>query len=215
MTQNFLKDIDIRIRKLTEDKSYKLECVFNLGVELGRYLEKEKLSDLRLNFFSEVEEKSDVQLKFRDLHKKVCELLERLVKASIKEQILKSKFREWTVGINRLNGNTSEFDPSIVQKRYVQFTSSRKGEGEHFIACFELQGKIRDLFDKHNQPINFEITVDNDDLEDSVSISKEKQIDSLYGCMASYNCDFSKKGLEEYSQFVNSLEKSLLLILFE
>ena len=215
MTQNFADAFDARIRELTEDRKYKLEDVFNLGVELGRCLEKENLSDLRLSYFSETEEKLDLRKNFGQLHRKVCDWLERLVKASIKDQINQNNFGEWSIGFNRLYGNNGEFDPSVVKKRYVQFSSVRRGEGEHFIAYFELQGKIRSLFDKHNQPTNFEIIVDNDDGEDYVSISKEGQIDSLYGCMISYDCDLSKDSVDNYAKFVNDLEKSLLLMLLE
>lgn len=215
MTQNFANAFDARIRELTEDKKYKLEEVFNLGVELGRFLEKEKenLSDFRLSYFAETEEKSDLRKNFGQLHRKVCDWLERLVKASIKDQINQNKFGEWSIGFNRLYGNNGEFDPGIVQKRYVQFSSVRRGEGEHFIAYFELQGKVKDLFEKHKQPTNFEIIVDNDDGEDYVSISKVEEIDSLYGCMISYNCDLSTQGVEDYSKFINDLDKSLLLML--
>ena len=71
------------------------------------------------------------------------------------------------------------------------------------------------MFEKHNQPTNFEIIVDNDDGEDYVSISKERQIDSLYGCMISHNCDLTKESVDDYAKFVNDLEKSLLLMLLE
>ena len=215
MTQNYADAFDARIRELIEGGGYKIEDVFNLGVELGRCLEKENLSDLRLSYFAEAEEKSDLRKNFGQLHRKVCDWLERLVKASIKDQINQNKFGEWSIGFNRLYGNNGEFDPSVVKKRYVQFSTVRRGEGEHFIAYFELQGKIRDLFEKHNQPTNFEIIVDNDDGEDYVSISKEGQIDSLYGCMISYNCDLSKESVDDYAKFVNDLEKSLLLMLLE
>jgi hypothetical protein len=134
---------------------------------------------------------------------------------SIKEQIAKSNFRDWSVGFNRHYGNNGKFDASIVDKRYVQFESVRRGAGRHFIACFEVQGKLKTLFDKHNQPTEFEIIVDNDDGDDYVSISIKEQVDSLYGCMISYNCELNSEGVEGYSKFVNDLEKSLLLMLLE
>jgi len=215
MSHDFAKDIDAKVRKLTEERKYKAEDIFNLGVQLGRHLEKEKLADVRLSYFAEFDEKTQLRSEFGQLHKSVCDWLERLVRMSIKEQISESKFRDWSIGFNRLYGNNGEFDASIVEKRYVQFKSVRRGEGEHFIAFFEVQGKLKNLFEKHNQPTEFEIIVDNDDGDDYVSISKEEQIDSLYGCMISYNCELDREGLESYSKFVNELEKSLLLILLQ
>jgi hypothetical protein len=41
MSQDFAKDIDAKVRQLTEERKYKAEDIFNLGVQLGRYLEKE------------------------------------------------------------------------------------------------------------------------------------------------------------------------------
>ena len=215
MSQDFAKDIDAKVRQLTEDRKYKLEDIFNLGVQLGRHLEKEQIADVRLSYFAEFDEKTQLRSEFGQLHKSVCDWLERLVRMSIKEQISESKFRDWSIGFNRLYGNNGEFDASIVDKRCVQFKSVRRGEGEHFIAFFEVQGKLKNLFDKHNQPTEFEIIVDNDDGDDYVSISKEEQIDSLYGCMISYNCELNREGIDSYSKFVNELEKSLLLILLQ
>jgi hypothetical protein len=215
MSQDFAKDVDAKLRKLTEERKYKAEDIFNLGVQLGRHLEKEKLADVRLSYFAEFDEKTQLRSEFGQLHKSVCDWLERLVRMSIKEQISESKFRDWSIGFNRLYGNNGEFDANIVEKRYVQFKSVRRGEGEHFIAFFEVQGKLKNLFEKHNQPTKFEIILDNDDGDDYVSISKEQQIDSLYGCMISYNCELDREGVEIYSKFVNELEKSLLLILLQ
>lgn len=215
MSQDFAKDIDAKLRNLTEERKYKAEDIFNLGVQLGRHLEKEKLADVRLSYFAELDEKTQLRSEFGQLHKSVCDWLERLVRMSIKEQISASKFRDWSIGFNRLYGNNGEFDASIVEKRYVQFKSVRRGEGEHFIAFFEVQGKIKNLFERHKQPTEFEIIVDNDDGDDYVSISKEEQIDSLYGCMISYNCELDREGVESYSKFVDELEKSLLLILLQ
>jgi hypothetical protein len=215
MSQDFAKDIDAKVRQLTDERKYKAEDIFNLGVQLGRHLEKEKLADVRLSYFAEFDEKTQLRSEFGQLHKSVCDWLERLVRMSIKEQISESKFRDWSIGFNRLYGNNGEFDASIVEKRYVQFKSVRRGDGEHFIAFFEVQGKLKNLFEKHNQPTEFEIIVDNDDGDDYVSISKEEQIDSLYGCMISYNCELDREGVAGYSKFVNELEKSLLLILLQ
>jgi molybdopterin converting factor small subunit len=214
MSQEFAMDIDAKLRKLTEERKYKAEDIFNLGVQLGRHLEKEKLADVRLSYFAEFDEKTQLRSEFVKLHKSVCDWLERLVRMSIKEQISESKFRDWSIGFNRLYGNNGEFDASIVEKRYVQYKSVRRGEGEHFRAFFVVQGKLKNLFEKHNQPTEFEIIVDNDG-DDYVSISKEQQIDSLYGCMISYNCELDREGVESYSKFVNELEKSLLLILLQ
>jgi hypothetical protein len=215
MSQDFFKDIDKKLRQLTEDKKYKQEDIFNLGVQLGRHLEKERIADIRLSYFTEFDELTQLKRDFGKLHQNVCGWLEQLVRMSIKDQISESKFRDWSIGFNRLYGNNGEFDASIVKKRYVQFKSVRRGEGEHFIAFFEVKEKLKNLFEKHNQPTEFEIIVDNDDGDDYVSISKEEQIDSLYGCMISYNCELDREGVESYSKFVNELEKSLLLVLLQ
>lgn len=215
MSQNFAKDIDTQVRQLTEDEEYKAEDIFNLGVEHGRYLEKEKLAYIRPSYFAEFDEQTQLRDDFRQLNKSVSDSLERLVKMSIKEQIVKSNSRNWSIGFNRLHGNNGKFDASIVDKRYVQFKSVRRGKGEHFIACFEVQGKLKTLFDKHNQPTEFEIDVDNGDGDDYVSISMEDQVDSLYYCMISYNHELNRKNMDSYSKFVNELDKTLLLILLQ
>jgi len=215
MSQEFAMDIDAKLRKLTEERKYKAEDIFNLGVQLGRYLEKEKRADVRLDYFAEYDEKSQLESDFRQLHKSVCDWLERLVRMSIKMQIEESKFRNWSIGFNVLYRNNGEFDANIVDKRCVQFKSVSEGEDEHFIAFFEIQGTLKSLFEKYNQPITFEIIVDNVYGEDYILITKEDQIDWLNDCMISYNCELNKEDIDKYSIFVNELEKSLLFILLQ
>jgi hypothetical protein len=79
MANDFANTIDIKIRELTENSKYKLEDVFNLGVQLGRYLEKENLAYVRLSYFDEFDEKTQLRVDFRQLEKSVCNWLERLV----------------------------------------------------------------------------------------------------------------------------------------
>lgn len=215
MNQEFLKSIDDKVRQLVEGGSYDLEDVFNLGVELGRRLEKGNLDNIQLKIFEELGNQSKLDNDFRALRNKVCDWLELLVKASVKEHITESKFKNWTIGFNKLNVQDCVFEQNIVQKRHVQFLNFRRGDGEHFIAEFQLQGKLKSLFEKFNQPTFFEIIVDNDDGGDNVSITSEQQIHSLYGCTISYECTLNKQGVSDYQKFVNELNKSLLFLLLE
>lgn len=163
----------------------------------------------------DVDEQTQLKTKFRQQHKKVCDHLERLVKKSVKRQIVESKLQSWTIGFDTHYGDNGEFDTSIVQSTCVQFKGVRSGDGAHFIALFKIVGKLKSLFEKYNQPTEFEIIVDDENGDDYISISKERQIHSLYGCMISYNCELNREGIDNYSKFVDALDKSLLFTLIE
>ncbi len=167
------------------------------------------------NEAKDVDEQTQLISKFRQLHKKVCDHLERLVKASITKQIAESKLQSWSIGFDTHYGDNGEFDASIVQNSCVQFKGVKSGDGAHFIAIFKIDGKLKSLFEKYNQPTEFEITVDDENGDDYISISKERQIHALYGCIISYNCELSREGIDNYSKFVDALDKSLLFTLIE
>ncbi len=215
MSQDYIDDINSKVSQLAGNRHSTLEDIFNLGVQFGRYLEKNDLTNIRLRSFEQIEQETQLKVELIKLHETVCALLERLVKVSIKDQINQSSLREWSIGFNEVYGTSSEFDPSVVEKRCVQFSSVERGEGDHFIAHFFVQGKLRDLFEKHKQPDQFEIIVDNDHGYDSVSITEERQIDALNSCMIFQNCERSKSGVEGYTKFVNDLKKSLLFMYLE
>lgn len=215
MSQDYIDDINSKVSQLTGDRHSKLEDIFNLGVQLGRYLEKNDLINIRLRSFEQIDQETQLKDELRQLHKTVCVLLERLVKISIKDQINQSLRREWSIGFNKVYGTSSEFNPSVVERRYVQFSSVERGEGEYFIAHFSVQGKLRDLFEKYNQPNQFEFIVDNDYGYDSVSITEERQIDALHSFMIFQKCELSKHGVDGYTEFVNDLKKSLLFMCLE
>jgi len=214
MTEN-LKRIEAEILEKISNGDITSEFYFDAGVRIGRELQLNNLPDYRLELFKEIEDDKALKRKFSELHKKVCDWLERLVKLSIKDHISQNLYGVWTVGLDNTFLQNCVFDESIVEKRFVQYSNLRRGEGDHFIAFFTVEGKLKKIFEKHLQPIKFEIVVDNDDGGDNLTIKNLNQIESLYGCMANYNCNIDFQGVNEYENFVNEIEKCLLFILME
>ena len=216
MSSSEIKQIEYDIVKLAEDGELTNKSSFDLGVRLGRFLEKNSLDNVKLSYFEAQENAVILRQRFGTLHSRVLEQLEWLLHLSIKEHINISKFKSWSTGFDKRFNDDAFFGNEIESKRNVQFHSLSKGDTEyHFIANFLLTGKIAELFEKHNQPIHFQIVVDDDSGEGNVDIRAEKDLVKLYGLSAHYNCEFTDNGVDSYDKFVKALDKKLMLTKIE
>ena len=108
------------------------------------------------------------------------------------------------------------FAEVIETKRNVQFVKLSKGDTEHhFIANFVLTGKIAELFEKYRQPIHFQIVVDDEASEENIDILSDKDLSKFYGLSADYNCDITDSGVDDYENFVKSLDRRLIFMTIE
>jgi len=205
--------IEEELTKLMENGNLTVESSFNLGVRFGRYLQLNSINDFKLDYFKKQDNLYKLRLRVGKLNSKVLGHLEMLLHLSIKEHINISKYKCWSTGFESRFTDNAIFSDVIVEKRNVQFHSLRAGETQyHFIANFKITGKIAELFEKYNQSTNFEIVVDDDSGEGNVDIRSPKDLVKLYGLSAHSNFEMTDSGVDTYEDFVNVLDKKLLLV---
>ena len=68
MTNDFEK-IEDELKKLTDGFQPDIELIFNIGVKLGRKLQEQNLTDIRLPFFIEKEDKDNKTVLYSSLNK--------------------------------------------------------------------------------------------------------------------------------------------------
>ena len=98
MSNKEIRLIEDEIIKLAEDRELTYESAFNLGVRLGRYLEKNNLDNIKLDYFEEQDKVDNLRKRFGALHSNVLGHLEKLLFSSIKEHFTISKFKSWSTG---------------------------------------------------------------------------------------------------------------------
>lgn len=216
MPKNEIEQIEEDIVKLADNRELTNECAFDLGVRLGRFLEKNSLANIKLAYFEEQNNAVILRNRFGVLHTKVLEKLEQLLYSSIKQHITIAKYKSWSTGFEKRFTDDAFFAEIIESKRNVQFVSLKSGDTQyHFFANFILTGKLCELFEKYNQPINFQIIIDDEASEGIIDIRSDKDLERLYGLSANYNCEITDSGIDGYEEFVKALDKKLLFTTIE
>lgn len=216
MSKNEIEQIEEDIVKLADNRELTHECAFDLGVRLGRFLEKNSLANIKLAYFEEQDNAVILRNRFGALHSKVLEKLEQLLRASIKQHITIAKYKSWSTGFEKRFTDDAFFAETIESKRNVQFVNLKSGDTQyHFFANFILTGKLCELFEKYNQPINFQIVIDDEASEGIIDIRSDKDLERLYGLSANYNCEITDSGIDGYEEFVKALDKKLLFTTIE
>lgn len=216
MSINEIKQIEQDIVKLAKDRELTYENAFNLGVRLGRHLEKNNLDNIKLDYFQEQDKADNLRKRFGALHGNVLGHLEKLLFSSIKEHIIISKFKSWSTGFEERLTDDAYFAQVIESKRNIQFVKLSEDESEHhFIANFVLTGKIAELFEKFHQPIHFQIIIDDEASERHIDILSDKDLAKFYGLSADYNCEITDSSVDDYEDFVKSLDRRLIFMTIE
>jgi len=216
MSVDLLNKVDCELRKILSSSTRNEEQIFNLGVKLGRHLERAQLPDVRLDYF----EDKVMQLAFRDEIKKINDEINarllRLVKLAIKDQIRKSKWKMWEFDARSSDNQFAMLDLSIVQKRNIQFVDAQESsEDIAVVAYFELTGKLKDIFESHAQAASFYAVFEDIDGNNRVQFTKEEQLHEVQRC----NFEIKYRSVEESYKSLKDLfaefDKAAILLLIE
>lgn len=185
------------------------EQVFNLGVKLGRELERTNKPDYRLAIFSEIEAKKDISEQARQLKNSIEKLLLSRVKLAVTE-IINTDY-DWTVGVGSYYYGDGKFSDGIVKKYSVEFESiSQPNTDGHFETYFSIEGKLLQCFEEYGCTPRLEVTLDNDSGEDHVSLNSEDDVGHLYGPYLHMPVPSTEEELEKLIKLKSSLEKVLM-----
>lgn len=138
------KEIDAianRLKNYCDNKHRYDEELFNLGVELGRQLERNNIKSYRPTVFVEFEDKNNAYELLSNEFNRIESVIEFLIHTAIKKHIDAHGDFEFSKGFT-----CTKFDSDIVEKFCIQLTRVTQQEyGGHFEAEFELSGDVLDL----------------------------------------------------------------------
>ncbi len=142
------KEIDDICKRLEEycKKHFRYdEELFNLGIELGRLLEKNKITKFRPTVFVDFENKMNAYDILGKEFNRIESVIEFLLHMSIKRHIEKNGEFEFSKGIT-----CDKFDEENVSKFCLQLRKVTQQEyGGSFEAEFELTNDVLDLLKKY------------------------------------------------------------------
>lgn len=201
-----LNVINKMIKEYVQDCGKVDEKVFNIGVALGRLLERNNFDNHRLSFFSEQEQKNnDIQIRFKRLLS-VHKIIEKIIVLAHVEQVRKTR------QINYINGGHSKNNPlsSELEEKYnITYKGIDVEDGnQDFDITFELNGKLKEIFQKHNVGAKFVINLCNSSGENSELInSVHKAETSFYGTTMYSIPTIEELTVEQAETFAVDVEK--------
>lgn len=191
------------------------EKLFNLGVELGRLLEKSNITDYRLPFFVEQEDAENVAQEKGKLIRQAEKLLLDIVKKAYKAELDETGAISIDASYN--GRRETHLSDDIVNRFFVKHTQTEQYQsGQDFTLTFILQGKLQEIFQRHSVSPQFEITVSNNSGEEDETLYDADDIDhQLYGINIKQHAQTTTLSVEQLKAFVDDLEKNLLFLLIK
>ena len=111
---NKFKEIETELEKTIKKFGTNTEAIFNLGVKMGRELEKTNAPDYRPSIFINIEDKEKITEEARDIKRKIEKLLLSRLRLAITE-IINTNY-DWTVGVDQYHSGDGKFSDEIIKK---------------------------------------------------------------------------------------------------
>jgi len=142
-----ISELELRVAEHCDLKQRYDEDLFNMGVELGRLLQSQNISQFRPACFIEFDKRNS---EFRSLAqpiKEINEIFEVIVRNAIASQI--EKTGEFIFSCKNSEYKTSKFDDELVEKFQLQIDSTtQEHSGAHIQVTLKIVGALADVFEK-------------------------------------------------------------------
>ncbi len=155
------------------------EELYKLGIQVGRYLEKNGLPGYRSKVFIDRE----VVRKNRDTVREKIDALEQLllkiVKCAIAESI--EAGNRWSVSTDNSYTDKGTFGDEISKKYLIQYSRTEQEDTDcDFEVLFDLIGELKEAFESESIPPRFTVSLSNSTGGSSESIYGVGGLSSLY-----------------------------------
>ena len=204
--ESVLKNLNKKIKEHVENTGNADETLFNFGIELGRFIEKNNIDSCRLEFFLEQEIQSNQFESKRLRIDSINNIIRILIVKAHQEQYRTKKTIHYRTGWSNENIPLNE---NIEHKYNISYSSiDQESVGGDFAICFKLNGQLKDIFIEHKVGTRVEINLSNSSGEDHEYIASEEDAENdFYGtCIALYPHDIYKSE-SEIDAFANDIEK--------
>jgi len=206
-----IEEISNRVKSYCENIQRYDEEMFNLGIELGRQLNEQKIDDFRLKIWSDIENDNSKEVEIRNAVDKVENFLAMLVRFSIAEHI--EETGSWSIakdGGYRLE----KFSDEIVNKYNVQVLScDMESYGGEFIVDFEVTDDLKKKFTEHKIYTMFNTRIYNENGEEEQTLHDVKRVDKYIHSVNAHIRNSNNWELEKYEEFLDEISKSYLFLI--
>lgn len=188
------------------------ERVFNLGVELGKQLAAQGITEFRLPFFAEQKQDWTAAEAVLAIAEDVNDELSNLIRLAYKDHL--SRHFSINFDLNPLHRNQSKLDDIAVTKFNVQHIYTLLDDGfDDFDLGFTATDELAKILQDHKVKTGFELKLRNNEGRTSKSITQRESLEDLF-----HGADvlfFSKdKSLLDYYALAHDLRRFCKKLIF-
>lgn len=213
LVTNKIDDINKKLEDLLNVGSWQLDriALFNLGVELGRELEKLKVDEYISPVWESINNKKDHAEKVRKACEKIEDFIATLVKKSVKVHI--EQTGSWS--ISKDGGYRLEkFDDEIVKQYNIQVLNcTMETYGGEFTVSFFVEGELRKLLKKFNIYEQFTVRIYNDTGEEDQTVYKVSDVNEYIDSVSLVIRERDEWALEKFDECLNEISKPFLFLI--
>ena len=195
-------------KKLTElfNSSLDAEKLFYLGIQTGRELERDSITEYVSLYFEDRKHSSALQLEKHKIVAKINSLLLSVIRGAAVEEI--NKNYGWYVSKRDLLGrDVVGFEEEIVKKYHINYCYAEKQDyTDKYNLYFNVVGKLKEVFEGYDLAAKLECRFNNDKGKELIIVSKCSDINVH---TASTNLDSIHSEWESYKleEFYNAISK--------
>ena len=180
--------------------------LFDLGVRLGRHLHANGSDTYKLPVFEEIKITiNENEIKESSI-RTIGERLLVIIKLANKEQLLRSKFIEYSVRYDKTTRRM--LDSQTADKFCIRHIStSQDEEGGDFELTIEATGQLAEIFNAHQISPIFYVSLSNYSGGDNEVLQSESDISKFYGAL------FTKENLpfKNVQNFIEDFDKFFVM----
>lgn len=192
------------------------EKVFELGIELGKYLSATGAEFVRLPFYIQREVKRNKEERIREKTQKISNLILRLFYIACVKQVEKKGSITFDAS-TYWRGIGNIFDEEISQELFVICNSvEQEDEEQDFNIEFEVIGEMADLFDRYQARKKMGISAFNLNSSSTLTIDTAGELRNSFGKTRIY-FDTSSSNLDEkqLDEMFEEIHKATLFLLMK
>lgn len=187
------------------------EKLFQLGVELGRELQKLGIEKYRLPFFETQSQSVNAEKAKRDYIKQLNEKISNQVRKTVHAHI--EEYGALTFDASYRRSDQEKLDDAIGARFGIKHTrTSQTQVGGDFEVYFTFVGKLAELFTNNNVSPQFEVTLYNSSGEDNETLYEYDENSDPFGRVY---CGLSaideRQSVEFVKSFCEDFDKCLLM----
>lgn len=182
------------------------EKLYNLGVEMGRLLEKQGIATHRPNVFAEFEDQQNAYTLKANEIERADKAIAFLLRNAVAEQV--ENFAPFCFDSNAYSSTCEKLDDAIAEKYGVQISNtSQREHGGSFQVEISAVGQVADILKNHSVGTHITAEVDNSSGDEEETIYRAENVDRIFYVSLPLNGHHTDLNAKQLASLADDLEK--------